>query len=129
MALLRCVVPNARNASWTTSTPSAWCRNACRKRLQGSLNLSLLVEDQNGLSIEQTLPSSLYSRPLGLTPPVRSSRPARTHSDAESSARIERSPRILLTIRPINFPYREFQAAGRETSPAPTDVGPPAVTW
>src|SRR6266849_5379237 len=32
MALLRWVVANARNASWTTSTPSVWCRNACRKR-------------------------------------------------------------------------------------------------
>jgi hypothetical protein len=60
-----------------------------------SLNLSLFVEDQNSLGIGQTLPFSLYSRPLGLMPLVRSVPPARTHSDAESSARIERSPRSL----------------------------------
>jgi hypothetical protein len=60
-----------------------------------SLNLSLFVEDQNGPGIGQTLPFSLCSRPLGLRPLVRSVPPARTHSDAESSARIERSPRIL----------------------------------
>ena len=62
---------------------------------KNSLNLSLFVEDQNGPGIGQTLPFSLCSRPLGLMPLVRSVPPARTHSDAESSARIERSPRIL----------------------------------
>src|SRR5262249_18014405 len=64
-------------------------------RCSGSLNLSQFVEDQNGPNIGQTLPFSLCSRPLGLMPPVRLFRPARTHSGAESSARIERSPHSL----------------------------------
>jgi hypothetical protein len=60
-----------------------------------ALNLSLFVEDQNDPGIGQTLPFSLCLPPWGLTPLVRSIPPARTHSAAARSARIERSPRIL----------------------------------
>src|SRR4030095_14759202 len=35
---------------------------------------------------------------------------------------------LYLTIRPINCQYCEFRAAGRETSPTPTDVRSAAVT-
>ena len=41
MALLRYVVANVRNASITTSTPSAWCRSACRKRLYSAWRWAL----------------------------------------------------------------------------------------
>jgi hypothetical protein len=65
-----------------------------------SLNFSQFVEDQNGPSIGQTLPFSLCWQLLGLAPPARSTRPARTHSVDERSAGIERSPHI-----PASYAY------------------------
>jgi Resolvase, N terminal domain len=58
---------------------------------EGSLNLSLFVEDQNGPSSGQNLPCELCWQPRGLRPHARSARPARTHSGSESSAGTERT--------------------------------------
>src|SRR6266571_9480282 len=58
------------------------------------LNLSQFVEDQNGPSTSQILPSWPSWQWWGLAPPVRSTPPVQRRSADESSARIERSPRI-----------------------------------
>src|SRR4029450_1405618 len=60
-------------------------------RQASSLNLSQFVEDQNGPSTSQILPAWPYWQWWGRAPPVRSAPPVQRHSDAERSARIERS--------------------------------------